>query len=45
MRHERTFTGNEVVRPKETVGYLSSSSSSVFAALRSGVAKPSVNQP
>jgi hypothetical protein len=34
-----------VERANQTVGYASSSSSSIFAALRSGVAKPSVNQP
>jgi len=33
-----------LLRQLETVGYAASSSSSIFAALRSGVAKPSVNQ-
>jgi hypothetical protein len=42
--HFRTFT-DEVVRAKSVIGYASSASSSAFASLRSGVSKPSVNQP
>ena len=41
----RTFAADEVVMAKSVVGYALSVSSSAFASLRSGVSKPSVNQP
>jgi hypothetical protein len=43
--HIRTFTANVAMRAKPVVNYASSSSSSAFASFRSGVPKPSVNQP
>ena len=43
--HIRTFTANEVVRAKKRSRYASSVSSSALASFRSGVSKPSVNQP
>jgi hypothetical protein len=43
--HIRAFSAGEIVRAKNVIGYAVSASSSAFASVRSGVSKPSVNQP